>query len=258
MSKAKTIQDTTRSTGYGGTRKRMLWTLLLLIPAVVIFTAAVRAVDAIPCRALEIEVDQMEGMYFVDAPTLHALVSDRFNLIDQPMATLPLAELHATILDQHGVAGCNVEPTLGGALHISVRQQRPLARIWLPDSVLYLDEAGDVLPLSARYTADVPVVHAPDLTAARSTFPLLRAMDETPFWDQLIDQVGIDPSGEVTFHPRIGDVVVELGSAEHLDRNLPQRLQKLKAFYQELIRRGDLRQYRRISLQYEGQLVASK
>lgn len=236
----------------------MLWTLLLLVPAVVIFTAADRAVEAIPCRALEIEVDQMEGMYFVDAPTLHALVSERFDLIDQPMATLPLTELHSTILDQHGVAGCNVEPTLGGALHIAVKQQRPLARIWLPDSVLYLDEAGEVLPLSARYTADVPVVHAPDLEAARSTFPLLRAMDEAPFWDQLIDQIGIDPAGEVTFHPRIGDVVVELGSAEHLDRDLSQRLQKLKTFYQELIRRGDLRQYRTISLQYEGQLVASK
>lgn len=239
-------------------RKRMWWTLMLLVPAVVIFTAADRAADAVPCRALDIEVDQVEGMYFVDAPTLHDIVTERHDLLDRPMGSLPLADLHATIVGQHGVATCMLEPTLGGALRIRVTQQRPLARVWLPDSVLYLDERGMEMPLSTRYTADVPVVHAPSLPMARAAFPLLERMDADPFWDRFIDQVEIGTDGQVNIRPRIGDLVIELGKATDLPSALDSRLARLKTFYTELIRRGDLRQYRRISLQYADQLVASK
>ena len=236
----------------------MVWTLLLLIPAAVVFTAADRAAESTTCKALAIEVDQMDGMYFVDAPTLHALVTERFNLLDRPMATLPLSEVHQTVIAQPGVASCNLEPTLGGMLKVEVRQQRPIARIWLPDTVLYLDDENRTMPLSTRYTADVPVVHAPDLAAARRAAPLLRTMDAQPFWNGFIDQIEVDDENGVTFRPRLGDLVVELGPAEHVASNLDHRLAKLQAFYTALIQRGDLRQYRRISLQYEGQLVASK
>ena len=58
----------------------------------------------------------MEGMFFVDAPTLHALVTERFNLLERPMSSLPLGALHRTISEQNGVATCRMEPTLGGAL----------------------------------------------------------------------------------------------------------------------------------------------
>lgn len=236
----------------------MWWTLLLLLPAALAFTAADRAVDEVPCLALDIEVDQMEGMFFVDAPTLHALITEQFNLLNRPMATLPLAALHRTISEQNGVATCSLEPTLGGALKVQVTQQRPLARVWLPDTVLYMDEMGSSMALSQRYTADVPVLHAPNMETAQSTLPLLRKMDTAPFWDQLIDQIEISENGAISLRPRIGDVLVELGPASELDHELNGRLERLLTFYTALIQRGDLRQYRKISLQYDGQLVASK
>jgi len=239
-------------------RWKVWWTLLLMLPVALAFTAADRSADAVPCLALDIEVDQMEGMFFVDAPTLHALVTERFNLIERPMSSLPLGALHRTISEQNGVASCRIEPTLGGALKVQVTQQRPLARVWMPDTVLYLDEMGGTLALSGRYTADVPVLHAPTMAAAQSTLPLLRMMDTSPFWDQLIDQIEVQESGAVSFRPRIGDVVVELGPAAQLEQDLNGRLDRLLNFYKALIQRGDLRQYRKISLQYDGQLVASK
>ena len=229
-----------------------------MLPAAVVFTAADQSTSTIPCRALDIEVDQVDGMYFVDAPTLHAVVTAQFNLLNRPMSSLPLSALHTTILAQHGVAHCSLEPTLGGTLRIRVGQQRPIARVWMPDSVLYLDEAGDVMPLSRRYTADVPIVHAPDLNHAKLAIPLLETLDEQPFWDQFVDQVEVNAQGQLFLRPRVGDMVVELGSAASLTQDLTDQLQRLKTFYTELIRRGDLRQYRSISLQYDGQLVAAK
>jgi len=232
--------------------------MLLMVPVALAFTAADRAIEAVPCLALDIEVDQMEGMFFVDAPTLHALVTEEFNLLNKPMASLPLAALHKTISAQNGVASCSLEPTLGGALKVQVTQQRPLARVWLPDTVLYMDELGSSMALSQRYTADVPVLHAPSIEAAQSTLPLLRKLDTAPFWDQLIDQIEIQEDGAIALRPRIGDVLVELGQAAQLEQELNGRLERLLTFYTALIQRGDLRQYRKISLQYDGQLVASK
>lgn len=241
-----------------GGRKRMLWTLFLILPATFIFTAAHRSADAVPCRALEIEVDQMDGMYFVDAPTLHSLVTERFELMDRPMSSLPLSDIHATLMNQHGVADCQIEPRLGGTLRIQIRQQRPIARIWLPGTAVYLDEQGATMPLSSKYTADVAIVHAPDLHFAKTVIPLLQKMDASPFWNRFIDQIEVDTDGLITFRPRIGDVVVELGSSSSLAQDLDKQLNQLRTFYTELIRRGDLRQYRSIRLQYDGQVVAAR
>lgn len=237
---------------------RMWWTVPMLLAAVVVFTAADQAADRTPCRALEIEVDQMDGMYFVDAPSLKTAVTDGFALLDRPLADLPYAALHDALLDQPGVADCTIEPTLGGALRISVRQQRPLARVWSADSVLYLDDEGRWFPLSPRYTADVPVVHAERAVQARAALPLLHHLDADPFWDRFVDQIDVDPDGHVSFRPRIGDLIVHLGANPGAQDRLDDQLRQLRTFYTALLDNGDLRQYRELDLRYEGQLVARK
>ena len=237
----------------------MIWrTLPLLILAGVVFTAAKNESSVTPCRALEIEVDQLNGMYFVDAPSLRTAVTRRFQLLDQPMDALPYGEIHQTVLDQHGVANCSVQPTLGGALRISVQQQRPIARVWTPDSALYLDDAGRWLPLSDRYAAEVPVVHASSQQSAQLAMPILRKMDTDPFWNRFIDQIAVDDQGLIQLHPRLGDLTIQLGHAADLEDQLDIQLSHLKTFYGAMIESGDLRQYSELDLRYDGQLVARK
>lgn len=235
------------------------WTTLPLLALVLAaFTAADRQVEGTPCKAIHIEVDQLDGMYFVDAPSLRNTILEDFSLLDRPMGALPIAKLHTAILQHHGVASCTVEPTLGGALNISVRQQRPIARVWTPDSSLYLDDRGNWLPLSPRYTAPVPIVHAPTQSAALTAMPLLRRMDTDPFWDDFIDQVSVEEDGLIHFQPRLGDLTVALGQGDDLDGRLDAQLTHLKTFYRALLDSGDLRQYSAVDLRYDGQLVARK
>jgi cell division protein FtsQ len=104
----------------------------------------------------------------------------------------------------------------------------------------------------------VPIVHAPNRESARDAMPLLRTMDRDAFWNGFIDQVAVEDDGNVRFHPRIGDLVVELGRAEELDVRLDDQLRHLKTFYRALLDSGDLRQYGTLDLRYDGQLVASK
>ena len=232
-------------------------TLPLLVGILMVFTAADNEARKVPCRAIDITVDQLDGMYFVDAPSLRNAIVQQFALLDRPMAELPYSELYKAILHHHGVASCDIVPTLGGTLQIEVQQQRPIARVWTPDSCLYLDDQGRWMPLSKRYTAPVPVVHAAHREDARSAMPLLRAMDEDPFWNRFIDQVSVE-EGNVLFHPRIGDLTVELGTGEELHDRLTDQLRQLKTFYRALLDSGDLRRYNSLDLRYNGQLVARK
>ena len=63
-------------------------------------------------RALEIEADQMDGMYFVDA-VLKTTTTDGFALLDR-LSDLPYANSTTRLRPTGG--GCTIEPTLGGAL----------------------------------------------------------------------------------------------------------------------------------------------
>ena len=73
-------QPLPEATSRPNSRWKVWWTMLLMVPAALAFTAADRAADAVPCLALDIEVDQMEGMFFVDAPTLLKLVLKKYFL----------------------------------------------------------------------------------------------------------------------------------------------------------------------------------
>ena len=124
--------------------------------------------------------------------------------------------------------------------------------------MLYLDDEGRWFPLSPRYTADVPVVHAKRAVQARAALPLLHHLDTDPFWDRFIDQIDVDQDGHVSFRPRIGDLIVHLGANPGAQNRLDDQLRQLRTFYTALLDNGDLRQYRELDLRYEGQLVARK
>ena len=187
-------------------------TLPLLAVTLVMFTAADREAEAVPCRAIDIEVDQLDGMYFVDAPSLRNEVIQQFALLERPMESLPYARLHEAILDHHGVSSCEIVPTLGGSLQIRVQQQRPIARVWTPTACSTSTTKGVGCRCPTATPPRCPSSTPTDRESARDAMPLLRTMDRDAFWNQFIDQVDVDDAGNVRFRPRIGDLVVELGN----------------------------------------------
>ena len=101
---------------------------------------------------------------------------------------------------------------------------------------------------ACRPVKSCPPWEAPCRSASSSNGPLPRSGRRT----------AVEDDGNVRFHPRIGDLVVELGNAEELDDRLDDQLRHLKTFYRALLDSGDLRQYDTLDLRYDGQLVASK
>ena len=71
-------------------------TLPLLVGILMVFTAADNEARKVPCRAIDITVDQLDGMYFVDAPSLrNAIVQQGSELIINPVGGTRLEARHS-------------------------------------------------------------------------------------------------------------------------------------------------------------------
>jgi cell division protein FtsQ len=154
---------------------------------------------------------------------------------------------------------------LRGNLIARVELRRPVARIVRndgPDG--YIAEDGTVMPVSEKFTARVMLVSGPyvrtllrqtNLTNSKEGSQLLSFLNKVrkdEFWYAQIAQMDIDAKGRITMLPQVGDEKIEFGTPE----NDEVKLKKLKIFYKEVLPRTGWNKYRRVNLEYEGQIIA--
>jgi len=69
----------------------------------------------------------------------------------------------------------------------------------------------------------------------------------------MIEQVDITPAGEFELIPKLGNIVIAFGDASGPE----EKFNRLLLFYKKVLLKGNLNRYGKISLKYEGQVVAS-
>ncbi len=151
-------------------------------------------------------------------------------------------------------------------LHVKVVQREPICRIIDNNSAnYYLDKTGVKMPLSKYFSARVPIVtgavppHVPDFLqkknyGLKSVFDLVQRLRGDKFYDTFVQQIYVDPSGEFTLIPVLGDQKIKIGTLDNLD----DKLKRLHIFYTEAMPYEGWRKYRTISVKYNGQIVCKK
>jgi cell division protein FtsQ len=154
---------------------------------------------------------------------------------------------------------------LKGNLVARVELRRPIARIIRndgPDG--YIAEDGTVMPVSDKFTARVLLVGGPYVrkllqqrnlsqsTEGENLLNLINVIRDDEFWNAQIAELDIDSKGKVTMLPQIGDERIEFGTPENED----VKLRKLRIFYKEILPKTGWNKYKRVNLEYEGQIVA--
>jgi cell division protein FtsQ len=153
---------------------------------------------------------------------------------------------------------------LKGNLVARVELRRPIARIVRndgPDG--YIAEDGTVMPVSEKFTARVLLVGGPfvrrllqqrnlsESKEGKSLLNLINVIRDDEFWNAQIAELDIDSKGKVTMLPQVGDEKIEFGTPE----NEEVKLRKLKIFYKEILPNKGWNKYRRVNLEYEGQII---
>lgn len=143
--------------------------------------------------------------------------------------------------------------TPGGMVNILITQRIPLLRVIADGGQnYYLDETGYKM-LPQGYDADLVVVtgHVDDRYAQKYLVPLGVLIAHDDFWSNQLEQIYVEPNGDVQLFTRIGDQVISAGAPTNMER----KLSNLRVFYDKVLSTVGWNRYKEINIAYENQVI---
>jgi cell division protein FtsQ len=214
---------------------------------------------------LLVRIDSVDENKFVTEAEVVSMITEIRNAdtTASPVGFVNLKELERKLRGYSFIADCQVARDLRGNLVVDVKQRKPLARVAAhKGGGFYMASNGVKMPLSARFTARVPILtgagadslYHDDKITRRFGLPMhkfLAHLEQEPFWKAQIAQVELDKYGNVTLYPQVGNQTIELGTLLDFEN----KLKKLKFFYEKIVPAKGWDAYKRVKLEYENQIV---
>jgi len=177
------------------------------------------------------------------------------DLLKQQKSTLDLHVLERELQQHDMIESVEVYTSPKKGLQVQLTQRVPIARIVEGGKIFYLDRQGKDMPLSANYSARVPLVTGVSGSIAKQeVFELLIRFQKDDFYNKQIIGIHKKVNGDYLLSTRIGRHKVLLGSIA----NVEDKLKKLKFFYKKEWDSSTLNTYKLINLKYHRQVVCSK
>lgn len=238
------------------------------ILAVVFFLIAFseKKQGSVVVKDIVIKVENIEGNQFIDEADIVDLMQlDEENLKGASLDKLNLKQVEMRIKKNRFVKDAQLYSDLKGNLVVKAKLRRPVARLIRndgPDG--YIAEDGTVMPVSDKFTTRVVLISGSyirgllqleNLNKTEETKKLMEMLDiirEDKFWHAQVAQLDIDSKGRINILPQVGGQVIEFGVAD----NLEAKFKKMKIFYKEILPQRGWNTYKRVNLEYEGQIIA--
>jgi cell division protein FtsQ len=244
--------------------QKIVWVVVLLL----CIGMAERKLGEDRCKNLVIRMQDESGMRFLEPTDVEALLTVRGTepIQGSKLSEIDLKQLESRARQNRLVRNCEVYRDLQGNIVAEVEQQKPVGRWinastngeWRKSGGFYINEEGDYLPLSDRYTARTLLIsgdyfkNKPNLKSkqGKQVLDLIRYLNENELWKAQVTQLIIDKDGEVDLFTTIGDQRIEFGSAE----NIESKFKKLRIFYEKVLA-SDWSRYSKISIKFQDQIV---
>jgi len=220
------------------------------------------------CKRVEILLkDAGEYQMFSEENVSEWIAEVCGDVVGKRLDSIPLERIRQRLLSETMVKSAEVFSTIDGRCRIIVDQRIPVMRvIESSGNSYYLDDKG--FPMEVRssyfrlplYTGDIAgaVYHKSVFESGNevliSLFTLNEAIRGSEFWSAQTEHLAVDRNGEILLVPRVGNQRIILGQS----RNYPEKLNRLKSFYNHVMKHGDINLYAAIDARFEGQIVGIK
>lgn len=145
--------------------------------------------------------------------------------------------------------------SIDGVLKAEVKQKTPIARFVDEDRSFYIDYEGGRMPLSANFTARVPLVSGEiNKKNSKDLAELFRIIYDDAFLKKNIIGVQIMPNGSLKMLNRNFSYQIDFGGTVRMKA----KFNNYKAFFQKAVLDSSLYKYKTIDLRFSQQVVCTK
>jgi cell division protein FtsQ len=245
-------------------RELKIGAVLVAVFGLIAFTERMKGEVAV--GDIQVRIENIHENHFVEERDVMALMEmDHENLKGSSINKLNFKAIEKKIKIDPYIKDAELYSDLKGNLTVNVRLRRPLARIVRndgPDG--YVAEDGTIMPVSEKFTSRVILLSGPfvrqllrqqnmqETEEGKQVMEMLALIDEDEFWKAQITELDIDSKAKIVLFPQVGDEKIEFGKPD----NLEMKFKKLKIFYKEVLPRVGWNKYKRVNLEYEGQIIA--
>ena len=193
---------------------------------------------------------------FVDQETVNKLlIENNKDAKSIGKDKLDLNRLEKALNAQGMIEKSDVFVSIDGVLKAVVKQKTPTARVFDGDNSFYIDYEGDKMPLSANFTARVPLVSGEiNKKNSEELAELFRIIYDDAFLKKNIIGVQIMPNGSLKMLNRNYNYQIDFGGTIRMKA----KFNNYKAFFQKAVLDSSLYKYKIIDLRFEQQVVCTK
>ena len=245
-------------------RELKIGAAVLVVMIFIAFTE--RKQSDVAIRDISVRIENKASNHFLDESDVLSIMNLKAqNLRGVPISDVNLKAIEQKIMKDPFIKDAELYTDIKGNLVAKVELRRPIARIVRndgPDG--YIAEDGTLMPVSDKYTARVLLISGPyvktilkhtntnQFKEGEQLLNVIKTIRDDEFWGAQIAQMDINAKGKITMFTQVGDERIEFGMPD----NEEVKLRKLKIFYKEILPKTGWNKYKRVNLEYEGQIVA--
>lgn len=205
---------------------------------------------------LQIRIDYQQGHYFVNETDIEKIIRSAYPDFEGESEREINTKMLEDRLDNHpAIRKAEVYSAINGILNIEVRQKIPVYRVLNSARGYYIDEQGDSMVLSERYSAPVPLVTGAVNDSVHGMVHRFYSQSAPAIFDDgFFPGLHIESNGHWILYPRPGRHSVELGKPVQLE----DKLQRLAIFYREVTDRQNIDSIKSVNLAYARQVICTK
>lgn len=211
------------------------------------------------CPQFEVAVkNSLTGEQFVDTADIIKYVKEKgLDPTGKQLKDINTNAIEEAILTNQLIKKADVYVTNSGAIKASIEERKPVLRIISNTGEnYYIDEDGNKMPLSRRFTAYLPIATGSikESFAKSDLYKFALFLHQDKFWNAQIEQIVVLPNQDIKLIPRVGDHQIILGDLNEYK----ERLDKLMTFYQNGLNETGWNKYSVINLKFDKQVVCTK
>ena len=208
------------------------------------------------CNGILMEITE-DNSGIIDSEDIKELLKEEgLDPNGMEMDSIRCYEIERFINSMSLVKECQIYKTQNNYINSVITCRRPIIKVIADNGETYcIDEEGvRIEGIQKALYLPVATGHITDSIAMKGLNEVAVSISRNRFWKAQIEQVHFKENGDIVLVPRVGNHIIELGTAENVD----YKLEKLYTFYSKGLGEIGWNKYSIINIEYADKVICTR